>query len=120
MATSNHPLLWTIVNHTTFAILELADLHGLALFDLEPTDEEVLRTTGPNRWTSCILEYLRNQGLTVSCPDVRDLMGSKLFGDVLLLPIDALGTGQSHSGSSPDGSPDALLRHQFTHSWRRD
>lgn len=46
--------------------------------------------------------------------------GPRLYGDVVILPVDAFGMGQMHSNSTHDGAiPDAaLLRHRFRGSWR--
>ncbi|TLS30564.1 hypothetical protein PpBr36_03389 [Pyricularia pennisetigena] len=87
----------------------------------KPSDIEVLNSTGPGAWTDVVWEYL--QQTDDSLTDLRNisyLASPKLFRDALILPIDAFGMGQLHSGSTHDGTipEDALVRHLFGGSWR--
>ena len=44
----------------------------------------------------------------------------RLFGDILILPVDGFATGQGHSGASNHGEdpPTAMVRHQWKGSWK--
>ncbi|TLS20898.1 uncharacterized protein PpBr36_10775 [Pyricularia pennisetigena] len=82
---------------------------------------EVMNSTGPAAWTDVVWEYI--QGTDDTLTDIRNLSSlgpPKLFGDVLVLPIDGFGMGQSHSGSTNNGTiPDgALAKHLFGGTWR--
>ena len=48
------------------------------------------------------------------------LTSAKLIEDILILPINPFGSGQSHSnnGSLNDGT--ALVKHLFKESWKND
>ncbi|EHA52708.1 hypothetical protein MCOR27_002513 [Pyricularia oryzae] len=88
-----------------------------------PSNFEVLNSTGPAAWTDVVWEYL--QTTDDSLTDLRNLSSlgpPRLFRDALVLPIDGFGMGQRHSGSTNDGSvPEgALVRHLFGGSWRGD
>ena len=50
--------------------------------------------------------------------NLTGLKSPRLFGDVLVLPIDAFASGVPHSGASPFGSGEAFVTHQFQGSWR--
>ncbi|KAL0929390.1 initiation-specific alpha-1,6-mannosyltransferase [Colletotrichum truncatum] len=89
----------------------------------KPTSLEVMNSTGPAAWTDVVWEYL--QEVDKDLTDIRNLSHletPRLYGDVLILPIDGFGMGQLHSGSTNDGSiPDsALVKHLFEGSWRED
>ncbi|KAK5699497.1 hypothetical protein LTR97_005625 [Elasticomyces elasticus] len=55
----------------------------------------------------------RQVGLDIVDEDIMTLTGPKLIGDVLVMPINAFGTGQLHSGSGPWGNADQLISHHF-------
>ncbi|KAJ9657465.1 hypothetical protein H2198_004341 [Neophaeococcomyces mojaviensis] len=118
-ATANHPLLWYTIDEAMFAIHSLADYYKTDVEHLAPTDKDVIVTTGPSLWTATVIKHLRNRGYhNISYSDFSGLKKPKLIDDILILPIDAFGTGQPHSNSTKEGSPDALARHQFSMSWR--
>lgn len=118
-ATANHPLLWYTVEETMYQIHSLADSYQTDVEHLRPTDKEVIVTTGPGLWTASVIKHLRNKGYhNITYADFSGLKEPKLIDDILILPIDAFGTGQPHSGSNKEGSPDALAKHLFSMSWR--
>lgn len=69
-------------------------------------------------FTNSILEYLSiKTGTQVSYSDISNLTEPKLIADVLVLPINAFGTGQDHSGSKEDGNSEQLMRHHW-YGWK--
>ena len=123
MAAPGHEVLRTIVDRATYAVLDLADKQSSDLGSLNLTNnDDVIATTGPGIWTAVILEYLRKKsnGVDLQYRDFSNLTKPTLLEDVLLLPVNAFATGQEHSGSVHEGSPDALVRHAFSGSWKED
>jgi alpha 1,6-mannosyltransferase len=43
---------------------------------------------------------------------------TRLFGDVLLLPIDGFVTGVPHSGASESKVEASLVKHQISGAWK--
>lgn len=80
-----------------------------------------MNSTGPAAWTDAVFEQI--QMVDPNITDLRNLSGMaepRLYGDILVLPIDGFGMGQIHSNSTSDGTiPEAaLIRHMFRGSWR--
>jgi hypothetical protein len=83
------------------------------------TDEDVLAITGPRGWTLTIYAALSAAaGSNITWHNLTGMREPRLFGDILVLPIDGFATGLPHSGSTLAGSPDAMVRHEFRGSWR--
>jgi hypothetical protein len=83
------------------------------------TDEDVLAITGPRGWTLTIYAALSAAaGSNITWHNLTGMREPRLFGDILVLPIDGFATGLPHSGSTREGSPDAMVRHGFSGSWR--
>ncbi|KAK8107476.1 initiation-specific alpha-1-6-mannosyltransferase [Apiospora kogelbergensis] len=116
-----HSLFRAMVDRAVQSLQELATLHNTTLARLKPTNFETVNSTGPAAWTDVVFEHLQRADPLIT--NLRDLSGMKeprLIGDILVLPIDGFGMGQSHSGATNDGSiPDgAMLKHLFRGSWR--
>ncbi|KAK2020599.1 initiation-specific alpha-1,6-mannosyltransferase [Colletotrichum zoysiae] len=124
-AAPGHPVFQKMVSRVVRSLGDLVREHGSAGHGStwKPTSFEVMNSTGPAAWTDAVWEYLQETDETLT--DIRNLSSlgqPRLFGDVLVLPIDGFGMGQPHSGSTNDGSiPDgALVKHLFGGSWRGD
>lgn len=50
--------------------------------------------------------------------EVSDITRPYQIGDVLILPINAFGSGQLHSGSKKPSECDPYVVHSFAGSWR--
>jgi len=117
-SSKGHPMLQLAVDTTAKAIDNLAKRQQCEVGDLEPTDWDVLNTTGPIMWTNVVFRSLSAaSGRNVSTDELTKLEEPKLFGDILVLPIDGFSTGISHSGSGRHGEQ-ALIRHAFKGTWR--
>lgn len=55
----------------------------------------------------------RQQKRNITEDDLTKLTGPKLIGDVLVLPINAFGSGQAHSNAGEEGNEEQLLWHHF-------
>ena len=118
-ANKGHPMLVNAVKAVTQALRDEASAHKKPLGELRVEEQNVGRVTGPGIWTDVVFESLSiAAGVNVTAENITGLQEPRLFGDVLIMPINAFGTGQSHSGSILSGSADALVRHQFKMSWR--
>jgi alpha 1,6-mannosyltransferase len=121
-AAPGHPVFRRMTNRILASIELLKQKHSQpVLAKIEPDYFDVLNTTGPPSWTDAVFEelQLRDPSLT-DTKDFSYLKEPRLVGDILVLAIDGFGMGQSHSGSTHDGSiPDqALISHRFRGSWK--
>ncbi|KAH8887996.1 hypothetical protein GQ53DRAFT_620238, partial [Thozetella sp. PMI_491] len=115
-----HGLMQDMVAEVESTVNELAATQGAAIKDMHIPDGMILNMTGPVAWTTRVWAYIREADPNLK--DLTDLSGMKeprLYGDVLILPINAFTSGQLHSGSTWWWTPsDALSRHRFKGSWR--
>ena len=118
-ASRGHPLMTMIVNNVADSIQALARKKGTTIADLKPIDDEVTQTTGPVIWTTTVFQGLSAAaGEPITWENITRIESPRLYGDILVLPIDAFGTGQPHSKSTLHGAEDALVKHQFKGAWR--
>lgn len=120
-AAPGHPVFKKMVSRVMQSVKELSDKYGLPANQLTPTSFEVMNSTGPSAWTDVVFEQLQLHDPSLKgTEDLSFLEAPMLYGDILLLPIDGFGMGQSHSHSTNDGSiPEAALAQHFFHgSWR--
>jgi alpha 1,6-mannosyltransferase len=122
-ATPGHPLFSDMVDWVVTALQVFTNEKNTTFSELHVSSSEVMRLTGPSAWTDVVFRRLQHFQLDiVSLRDLSGLTEPKLVGDILLLPIDGFGMGQSHSNSTNDGSipEDALVQHKFRGSWRHE
>lgn len=113
-----HPMLVRAVEEVATNIYALAERQQSSIAELEPTDYDVFNTTGPAIWSRVVFESLSAAaGRPVGPEDVSGLQEPMMFGDILVMPIDAFATNVPHSGAGEH--PDqALIRHGFKGSWK--
>jgi alpha 1,6-mannosyltransferase len=113
-----HPLLKLAVDRIKERLYALAEKQNCTLPELEPSDDEILETTGPASWTTIVLEGLsRATGRQVTFADISGLQEPTLFGDILVLSIDGFAGNVPHSGAG--AHPEyMLIRHGFAGTWR--
>lgn len=119
----NHPLLYRMLKSVVSRLDKYSKERSLTIEELKVTSWDVLNLTGPSAWTDAIFEQLRTyQPNLTSLRNLTGLTTPTLIGDILILPIDAFGMGQGHSNSTNDGSTpnNALVRHKFHGSWRKE
>jgi alpha 1,6-mannosyltransferase len=118
-----HALLWAMVEsiaaeiaNRTAALPRSARAPATAL---SFSDDDVLEITGPAAWTVQVFKALSDAvGTEIGWRNLTDLKEPRLYGDILVLPIDGFATGLRHSGSDRSGSPNALVRHWLKGSWK--
>ena len=121
-ASRGHPIMKRIVRKVVAALNEAVERKMTSLADFQPTDDEVLQITGPVIWTQAVMEAMSEAtGTEMSYLNFTGMIEPRMFGDVLVLPIDGFGAGQPHSNSTRDehhGPGDIFVRHQWKGSWK--
>lgn len=113
---TSHPVFWKMVDRILDKVAERVAQHREGF-----SNKDVLNMGGPAGWTEIIFEHIRQTtGRTLIWEDLTGMKKPKLFGDVLILPIDAFATGAPHSGASPvDNYTDqTLVLHSFRGDWK--
>lgn len=122
-AAPGHPIFRKMVDRVLLSLSELSETYKLPVNQLQLTSYEVMNSTGPAAWTDVEFEQLQQHDPALNTTkDLAFLDAPKLYGDILVLPIDGFGMGQPHSHSTHDGTiPEvALVQHFFYGSWRGD
>lgn len=119
-ASRGHPVMEKAVQGVVEALHSRAEKQNTTIAGISLEDDEVLKVSGPVTWTKAVMQTISEA--TGSIVDYRNFTGmneAQLFGDILVLPIDGFGSGQSHSNSMSDGDgDDVYVRHTFRGSWR--
>lgn len=120
-SSKGHPMMTRIVNEVVNNLRGMARENGTTIAALKAKDKEVGDVTGPAIWTRVVMESLSlASGNPVTYKNITGLKEPRLFGDILILPIDGFGSGQPHSGSSQKDDGSALVQHHFGMFWRHD
>ena len=122
-ASRGHPIMKNIVRKVVTALNEAVERNNTSVADFQPADDsEVVQISGPVIWTQAVLESMSEAtGTNMSYLNITGMNEPRLFGDVLILPIDGFGAGQPHSNSTRDdniGPGDVFVRHQWKGSWK--
>lgn len=115
MSKPGHPVIQHLLNRVVGELNAL----GQGQEQIIPrTEDDVMDTTGPRVFTTAVLEALTARtGRPVTFQDLAFIDTPKLIGDVLILPVNAFGSGQEHSGSKPWGNEEQLMSHHWN-GWR--
>ncbi|CAF9908082.1 hypothetical protein IMSHALPRED_006575 [Imshaugia aleurites] len=121
-ASRGHPIMKKVVKKVVAALNETVERDNISIADFQPSDDEVIQVSGPVIWTHAVMEAMSEAtGTEMSYLNVTGMTEARLFGDVLVLPIDGFGAGQPHSNSTRDenqGAGDFYVRHQWKGSWK--
>ena len=121
MAQPGHPIMQKTVERAIGRIRKLAQKQGKTISGIKTSFQDVLDTTGPALFTEAVFEGLSDStGTNFTWHNVTGSLTSRLVGDVLILPINAFGSGQSHSHSGSPEEDSALVQHLFRGSWKSD
>lgn len=120
-AVPGHRLFRRMVENVVTRLEDLCALKNTTIDELEMTAIEIMNSTATALWSETIFHEL--QLIDPSLKEPLDLSGmkeSRLYGDIMVLPIDGIGSGVPHSGSTHDGTiPEiAIVQHHFHGSWR--
>lgn len=111
-ASRGHPLMSRIVTDKVEALQTLAIKHKTTIAELRPSDGEAVHLSGPVIWTNAVLHTLSEAtGTKMSYRNFTGMEEPRIFGDVMVLPVNWLGTGQLRSGRSREVSKNAFVRH---------
>ena len=121
MAKPNHPLMDLTVERVMGRLRKLALKQEKTLAGIKTSFNDVLDTTGPAIFTESVFEVLsRSTGTNFTHHNVTGLTKARLVDDILILPINAFGSGQGHSNSGSPDEESALVQHLFKGSWKDD
>jgi len=114
---AGHPVFWTMVERILEEVRKRPFESPMKSVDY--SDDEVLDITGPAGWTEVVFEFLsKAAGEEIGWRNLTGIGRPRLYGDILVLPIDAFASGVPHSGAGSSGGEGALVRHQFQGLWR--
>ncbi|KAF7196258.1 Initiation-specific alpha-1,6-mannosyltransferase [Pseudocercospora fuligena] len=118
MARPGHAVFEKVVARVIYHLEYLARIKHVQLSELKLNKKEVLDATGPGAFTDSIMEVIsEHERRKVSWKELSQLKQAKLFGDVLILPVNAFAGNQKHSHSGrPEFGP-KLVTHHFGRSW---
>ena len=121
LAKPGHLFLEITIDRVLERLKRLAFQQERAISQIKPSFHEVLDTTGPALFTKAVFEGLSyTTGTSFTASNISGLTEPRLIGDVLILPINAFGSGQAHSNSGSPESDSALVHHLFKGSWKGD
>ncbi|MCJ1231173.1 hypothetical protein MMC12_007849 [Toensbergia leucococca] len=119
MSKPGHPVMEITVARVIDRLKKLALKQETTVSGIKASFSDVLDTTGPALFTEAVFESLSQAtGTNFTWLNVTGLLTPKLVGDVLILPIDAFGSGQAHSNSGTPDQDATLVRHLFKGSWK--
>lgn len=121
MAKPGHMLLELTVERVMERLKKLASKQGCTISEIKPSYHEVLATTGPGMFTEAVFEGLSYAtGTDFGAHNLTGMTEARLVGDVVILPINAFGSGQGHSNSGDPDSDSAMVQHLFKGTWKKD
>ncbi|KZL83432.1 initiation-specific alpha- -mannosyltransferase [Colletotrichum incanum] len=119
-----HPVLWRMIRRVLSEVRRQTDEAEKPHDEQQGpevvfSNDDVLRVSGPAGWTEEIYGYISEVTATeFTWKNLTGLENPTLFGDVLVLPINAFATGVPHSGSSQTNVDATMVRHYFSGSWK--
>ncbi len=121
MAKPAHIFLEITVERVMERLKRLAQKQGCTISGIKASYHEVLDTTGPALFTEAVFEGLSyTTGTNFGSHNITGLTEPRLVGDVLILPINAFGSGQKHSNSGDPDSDSAMVQHLFKGTWKKE
>lgn len=112
-------MIENVVDH----LAHLCRVKNTTIDQLAMTEIEIMNATATALWSETIFNELKritaNSDQPLEKPsDLSGMTQPRLYDDIMVLPIDYIGSGVPHSNASP-GIPDfALVKHHFSGSWR--
>lgn len=114
-AAPGHKVLERMIQRAMEGLNELAQKGDLD----SPSNEQVMNATGPAAWTEIIFEAIKETTSGVnSYQDLSRLAEPTLFGDILLLPIDAFMTLSDDMRVLEGAGQHQLVHHDFAGAWK--
>lgn len=110
-----------MVENVVNRLEDLCALKNTTIDQLEMTAIEIMNSTATALWSETIFHELQLIDPSLKEPlDLSGMQEPRLYGDIMVLPINGIGFGVEHSGSTHDGTiPEiAIVQHHFHGSWR--
>lgn len=122
LAKPNHMVFDIALESGVRRLKALAKEQSKSVTDMKASYKEVLDSTGPALFTRSVFEGIQIQieDPSFTWKNISGMKEPRLYGDVLILPINAFGSGQAHSNSGSPDDADALVHHLFAGSWKAD
>lgn len=117
MAKPNHPIFQRAVQRVMSNLEYLARKQRVSLSRLTLQKLDVLEATGPGMITDVVMSVLRDQGQNITWQTFHEQKEPKLYGDVLILPINGFAGSQKHSHAGDPEYGDLLVQHHFGRTW---
>lgn len=118
MAKPGHAVFRKVVARVVYHLEYLARIKHVELGELKLDKKEVLDATGPGAFTDSVIEVIsEHEQRKVTWQELSGLRQPKLYGDVLILPINAFAGNQKHSHSGDPEYGPKLVQHHFGRSW---
>ena len=119
LAKPGHLAVENTVERVVERLKKLARAQSTTVSGIKPSFRDILDTTGPAMFTEAVFESLSFvTGTEFTWHNVSGLQSAMLVADVLILPINAFGSGQQHSNSGSPDDDNALVHHMFKGSWK--
>ena len=119
LAKPGHQAFDIALHSAVVRLKKIAAEQSKTIGDMHASYREVLDSTGPALFTRSVIETIAIQTNTdFTWKNISGMSEPRLYGDILILPINAFGSGQAHSHSGPGDGPDVLVRHLFAGSWK--
>lgn len=117
MAKPGHPIFDVAVQRVMSNLEFVARRRKVTMDNLTLDKGEVLAATGPGLITDVVMQVLNDQGHNVTWETFHGQKEPRLFGDVLILPINGFASGQKHSHSGDRAYGEVYVSHHFGRSW---
>ena len=123
MSRPDHPVWSQTIEYVIDNLLNLARERGVdEVKDLNLTNLDLVKTTGPGPFTRAMLDHLgvvgEDREKDLSALGLRGLKEPKLINDVLVMPVSAFAPNQRHSGSLKVSSWDNLRHILIMHGFQ--
>ena len=108
-ASPGHPLMERVVREMVDALRASAVLDETTVAEVRARDDEMALIGGLAVWTKAVLGTLSEAvGMEVSWWNLTGMKGPRVFGDVMVLPVNAFGSSRLDSAGS---AKNALVRY---------
>lgn len=116
MATAGHQILERAVARIMSNLEFLARQKGVGVSDLILDETERLHATGAGMLTDVVMGVIRDTGVNIDWNNFHELEEPVLYGDVLVLPVNAFCGYQKHSHSGEPAYGERFVHHDLDQS----
>lgn len=117
MSKPGHPIFEIAVQRLISNLEYIARRKRVGLGELTLDKMETLEATGPGMITDAVMQVLNDQGQNVTWATLHDQREPKLYGDVLVLPINGFAGHQKHSHAGDPAYGLRYVQHHFARTW---